>query len=310
MATEILGVGHFLPPMIEHFGALRPIAVEAVGPSTLAARAAEPMLERVGVAGSDIDFIIFATATPDVAFPGAAVYLQQQLDSGTVGSLDIRAQCAGFLYGLTIADRFLQAGSYERILVAGAEVHSSGLDASPAAADTSRLFGDGAGVMLLRAGKKRSVLAVDLHADGREYRRFWCESPASRQYPTRVTLENVAAGEHFPQIDAEAVRAFGVDALADSMRQVLASSEVAADAIDLFIVSHIFPDVAEAALSRLGVDVDRQVIPARRYGHIMGAALPLALSEEMAAGHVAAGARVCLAAAGSGYAWGAAVLQL
>lgn len=309
MGTAISSVGHYLPPMVERLGVTRPIAVEPVGPATLAARAAEPALARAGLNGADIDFIIFATATPDVAFPGSGVFLQHQLGCGTIGALDIRAQCAGFLFGLSIADQFFRAGAYERILLAGGEVHWAGLDESAEGAATARLFGDGAGVMILGAAGSASVLAVDIHSDGRHYRDFWCEYPASRQFPRRITAENFAAKGHFPRLDVDAVRAFGADAIETSIRDVLARCELRPADIDRFIVSHAFPDVADLAVARLGVEATRTTVPSRRYGHVMAAALPVALSEDLAAGRIGAGARICLAAAGAGFSWGAAVVQ-
>ena len=130
MRTAILGLGHHLPPEVETLGVRRPIATDPVGPSTLAVPAAHQALAQAGLSAEMIDFIVFATMTPDVTFPGAGCFFQDQMGCGTVGALDIRAQCAGFVFGLVIADQFIQAGAYERVLVIGAEVHSSGLDYS------------------------------------------------------------------------------------------------------------------------------------------------------------------------------------
>src|SRR3990172_4841139 len=152
MNTAILGLGHHLPAEVERAGVRRPIAVEAVGPSTLAANAASGALERAQLAADAVDFIVFATMTPDVTFPGAGCYLQHHLGCGTVGAVDVRAQCAGFLQGLLIADQFVRAGTYKHVLVAGAEVHSSGLDYSERGAAVSQLFGDGAGVAMIGNG--------------------------------------------------------------------------------------------------------------------------------------------------------------
>lgn len=310
MGTAIASMGHFLPPMVEHHGALRPIAIEPIGPSTLAARATEAALARAGWSAADIDFIVFATTTPDVTFPGAGVFLQHQLGCGTIGVLDVRAQCAGFLYGLAIADPFLRSGAYERILLAGGEVHSAGLDPSDAGATTARLFGDGAGVALLERAERSALLGIDIHADGRHHREFWCEHPASRQFPTRITEDDIRAGKHFPKLDLEALRAAGPSAIARSVHAAVAQADIRLVDIDHFIVSHVLPEVAEQALADLGVEAPRATIPARRFGHIMAGALPIALSEHIDAGTLAPGARVCLATAGAGFAWGAAVIQL
>lgn len=310
MATTILGLGRHLPPPVDRGGVARPIAVEPVGPSVLAARAAQEALSRAGMTAADVGFIVFATATPDVTFPGAGCYLQSHLGCDTVGALDVRGQCAGFLYGLVIADQFLRSGSCRTVLLAGAEVHSSGLDYDGAGAADALLFADGAGVALLGAGGGAGLLAIDLHASGREYRQFWTEFPASRQHPLRFTMENLLAGGHFPRIDRDGLRRAGVDQLEGTMRKALAAAGREPGQVDRFVVSHLLPDVAAAALERLGVDAARATIPSQRWGHVMGAALPAALSEDVDAGVVGPGATVCLAAAGAGHAWGAAVLEL
>lgn len=310
MATTIRGSGRFLPPFVDRGGVQRPIAIDPVGPSTLAADAARNAFAAAGMGAGDIDFVIFATATPDVTFPGAGCYLQHHLECGTVGALDVRGQCAGFLYGLMIADQFVKTGTYDAILLAGAEVHSSGLDYEGEGASLARMFGDGAGVALLTPGDRGGVLSIDLHADGREHRRFWCEYPASRQHPVRFTMENLAAGAHFPRVDESALRQAGIEQLGRSMRTAIAAADRRPEQIDHFIVSHLFPDVAETALRDLGIEANRASIPSQRYGHIMGAALPVALDEDRCSGRIASGATICLAAAGAGETWGAAVIEL
>src|SRR5262249_19618785 len=150
----------------------------------------------------DVDLIIFATMTPDIGFPGSGCFLQHHLDCGTVGALDVRAQCAGFLYALAIADRFVRAGKAARVLVAAAEVHSSALDFSPGGRVATPSFGDGAAAIVLGAAPAPGVLAVVLHADPDGLERFWCEFPASRHVPARMDLEAFHAGRHFYQLDA------------------------------------------------------------------------------------------------------------
>ena len=311
MRSAILGVGHHLPPEVETFGVRRPIATDPVGPSTLAVPAANQALAHAGLSAEMVDFIVFATMTPDVTFPGAGCFFQDQMGCTTVGALDIRAQCAGFVFGLVIADQFVRAGAYERILVIGAEVHSSGLDYSDHGAQISALYGDGAGVALVGKGEgTRGMLGAAIHTDGRQYDRFWCEYPASRQHPARMTAEDFRAGRHFITMDVDAVRCFGEDALVAVMAEALQAADVSSDQIDRFIISHILLEVAETAGTRIGVTPSRLNLPAARHGHLSAAALPTALSEEIAAGTLGPGDTVCLAAAGAGFAWGAAVVTL
>jgi len=311
MGSALLGVGHFLPAEIEVVGVRRPMAAEAVGPSTLAVRAAAGALAQAGIDPEAVQFIVFATMTPDVTFPGAGCFLQQQLGCGTVGALDVRAQCAGFLFGLVVADRFVRAGAYERVLLAAGEVHSAGLDYSEAGAHVAALYGDGAGVAIIGRGAAGAGLrGAALHTDGRHHREFWCEYPASRQHPVRMTVEDFRRGRHYLQLDVDAVRRFADEALPAAIDEALRDAGIGAQAVDRFIIAHVLPDVADRVGARLGVSADRLSNPSARHGHLSAAALPVALSEDLARGIVGRGATVCLAACGAGFAWGAAVLTL
>ncbi|MFN8626607.1 MAG: ketoacyl-ACP synthase III [Candidatus Binatia bacterium] len=310
MGSAILAVGHHLPAVVDRAGVRRPIAVEAVGPSTLAAQAVTRALERTPLTPDVVEFIVFATMTPDVTFPGAGCFLQQQLGCGTVGAADVRAQCTGFLLGLSIADASVRSDAFRHVLVAGAEVHSAGLDYA-GGVEIAALFGDGAGVVLVGpAAGSGGIRGTVLHMDGRTHDRFWCEFPASRQHPVRLSGENFQQGRHFPVIDFEAVRRFGSESLPAAIREALHATKTAIDRIDCFIVSHVLPDVSESAVKSLGIPSSRVSIPALRHGHLTAAALPVALSEQIAGGQLGPGATVCLAAAGAGFSWGAAVVTL
>lgn len=311
MRAAILGLGHHLPPLVEAAGVRRPIAVDPMGPSTLAVPAAQRALQQAGLSPESVDFIVFATMTPDVTFPGAGCFFQDQMGCGTVGALDIRAQCAGFLFGLVIADSFVQAGVYERVLVIGAEVHSSGLDYSERGRAVSALYGDGAGVAVVGKGDSgHGLRGAAIHSDGRQYERFWCEYPASRQHPARMTVENFHEGRHFIAMDVDAVRRFGEESLPAVIGEALQAAAVSLEQVDRFIIGHVLLDVAETVATRLGIAPSHLNVPAARYGHLTAAALPTALSEEVAAGTLGPGATVCLAASGAGFGWGAAVITL
>jgi 3-oxoacyl-[acyl-carrier-protein] synthase-3 len=305
MGAAILGLGHHLPPQVESVGFRRPIAVEPVGPSTLAVPAARAALAHARLPVEAVDFIVFATMTPDVVFPGAGCYFQHHMGCGTIGALDVRAQCAGFVFALAIADQFIRTGASEHALVIGAEVHSSGLDYSPSGARIATLYGDGAGVVALGRGDgRRGVRGTALHT------RFWCEYPASRQHPLRMTVENFRAARHFPAVDFDAVRRFGEESLPPVMGEALHAAGVSREQVDRYIIAHLVPEVAEAAGARLGIPSSRLNVPSARHGHLTAAALPVALSEEVAGATLAAGATVCLAACGAGFAWGATVVTL
>jgi 3-oxoacyl-[acyl-carrier-protein] synthase III len=311
MATAVLGLGHYLPAEVECVGVRRPIAVAPVGPSTLAVPAAAGALSQARLTPADVELIVFATMTPDVTFPGSGCFFQEQMGCGTVGALDVRAQCAGFVFGMVIADQFIRAGGYARVLVIGSEVHSSGLDYSERGARVARLYGDGAGVAVLGHGADGTgLLGASIHTDGSQHRKFWCEYPASRQHPVRMTAQNFREGRHFPALDFDAVRRFGAESLCSGIREALQAAALRPEQIDRFVIGHLLPEVAESAGAELGASAARLSIPAARYGHLTAAALPVALSEEIESGSLGRGATVCLAASGAGFAWGAAVVRL
>jgi 3-oxoacyl-[acyl-carrier-protein] synthase III len=308
--SSVLGVGHYLPPLRERAGVLRPIEEPPPGTSELGAHASRAALQAAGLEPADIDFIVFATINPDVTFPGSACFLQHKLGCGTIGALDVRAQCAGFICALMVADQFIRNGQYRRVLAVGAEIHSVWVDYSPAGVELARRFGDGGGAVILGPSADAGLLSAILHTDGSRHQRFWCEYPASRQHPTRIIKENLRAGKHFPKMDTEDVRQFGLEKLPAVVREAATRAGVGLEEIDTYILSHVLPEVSQASAESLGLSPQRCIIPALDYGHLGGAALPLALSEAVGSGRVCRGSTVCLAAAGAGYAWGAAVLKL
>lgn len=309
MPTAILGLAHHLPPD-QSVGTLRrPVAGEG-GPSDLALEPGRQALAEAGIGADAVELVVFATMTPDVTFPGAACYFQHKFGLKTVGALDVRGQCAGFLMGLMIADSFLRVGTYRNVLLAAGEVHSAGLDYSAQGEKVARLYGDGAAVALLGERAGSGLESVVCHTDGRHYDRFWIEYPSSRQHPVRVTVDNVRAGGHFPKLDFQHIEQFGVEHLPAVVREAAAAAGTTLESIDCFLLSHILPGVVERSAKTLGVAGDRLVDAGAAHGHLTAASLPVALDEARAAGRVAAGSRVCLAACGAGYAWGAAVLRV
>ena len=285
----------------------RSYAEAGQGPSDLAKLAAEGALREASLSATDVEFLIFATMTPDVTFPGAGCYLQEKLGCGTIGALDLRAQCCGFLYAVDVADQFLRSGSFRNVLVAAGDVHSSALDFSPRGADVTPLYGDGAAVMILDAAGD-GILATVLHADGTDLENFWCEFPSSRRLPTRFLPEDLKRAKHYPRIDAERVRRDGKKQLREAIDEVLETANVHARDVRRFFLHHIFRDVSSSVAS--GLDVADRVTDRGDSAFIASASLPLALAEARKAGTVSAGDLVCLAAAGAGATWGATLLRL
>ena len=328
-AGGVIGCGRCLPPQVvsneELARALessadalatttgitrRHYAEAGVGPSDLAREAAEAALRRADRVAADVDLIVFATMTPDIPFPGSGCFLQHKLGCRTVGALDVRAQCAGFLFALVTADRFVRAGAAELVLVAGAEVHSSALDFSPPGAGVTPRFGDGAGVILLGARPEPGVLAAVLHSDPTGFERFWCEYPSSRHYPVRMELEPFQTGRHFYVLDAESLHAQAEQALVATAAEVLEGAGVGAGDVALALVHYVDPRVAHRAGRAAGFGSSRVVATAEGGGHIAAAGLPIALTDAVEAGRVGAGDLVCCLAFGAGLSWGGAVLRL
>lgn len=309
MPTAFLGLAHDLPPAQPVGSVRRPIATDPVGPSDLALAPARQALAQAGLTPEEVELIIFATMTPDVTFPGSACYFQDKFGLGTVGALDVRGQCTGFLMGLMIADGYLRAGVYRNVLLAAGEVHSAGLDYSEGGEAVAQLFGDGAAVAVLGTRQDGGVQSVICHADGRHYERFWVEYPCSRMHP-RLTVDDLRAGKHFPRLDVDHLERFGAEHLPAVVREALAAADTVADRIDCFIIAHVLPAVVERSAAAIGIPAAKLVSAGAEHGHLTAAALPVALSEAKAAGRIGPGARVCLATSGAGYTWGAAVLTV
>lgn len=286
----------------------RHYADEGVGPSDLACEAARVALEDAGLTPGDVDLVIFATMTPDVSFPGSGCYLQHKLSCGTVGALDLRAQCCGFLFALEVAEQFLRAGAYRRILVAAAEVHSSGLDFSAAGADVTPLFGDGSAAVVV-AAEGDGLLGSVIHTDSTGFERFWCELPSSRRQATRFVTRDLLLDKHYPRLDAEAVRRDGLAHMRSVIDEVLSRSGIRTRQVSRFFLQHVFRDTALAAADVVGV-LDRTTVGGEEEGHVAAASLPIALCRARQSGQVSSGDVVCLATAGAGMNRAAAVLRV
>jgi 3-oxoacyl-[acyl-carrier-protein] synthase-3 len=288
----------------------RRYAAPGVGPSDLAREAGLAALTAAGLEPADIDLLVFATMTPDITFPGPGCFLQDKLACRTVGALDIRAQCAGFLFALAVADRFIRAGTATRVLVAGAEVHSTALDQSPRGQDVTPYFGDGGGAVLLGAAAAPGVVGAALHSDPTGLERFWCEFPSSRHFPERMTREHLRAGRHYCVLDLDALNPQAERALALVTREVLERADVAPEHVALTLMHYIDPRVARRAGEVAGIPPDRIVATSEAAGHIAAGGIPIALADAIASGRVGQGDLVCCAAFGAGISWAGVLLRL
>jgi len=295
-------------------GLIRASAPDGEGPSHLAGRVARRVLDAAGVAADEIDMIVFATTTPDITFPGSACLLQANLASRTGSAcLDVRSQCTGFLTALDVARRFVGCGTYDRVLVASADVPTHVLRYDGHDPDLAILAGDAAAVALVDAGTgSGSVLSCATRIDGRQYRQFWCEFPASRYMNRRgvargerVCHEAFDSGAMYPRVDFDALRDTALHELPSLFDAVL--QDAGLQRVDVAIVTHLSPVVEDELRAALAPRVGRFVT--RRTAYAFGSTLPLALADALSAGASKSGQTIALATAGAGASWGAAVLQ-
>ena len=279
------------------------------GSSDLGVEAARNALAAAGRAAADVDFVIFATTTPDWMFPGNGVIVQQQLGLGTVGALDVRNACSGFLYALSVADAFVRMGRYRCVLVIGAEVQSTGLDLTTRGRDMAVLFGDGAGAAVVEpCDAPRGILSWALHSEGSLAKELWCEAPSSRE-PGRVTPAMLEAGRQYPQMNGRQVFKNATTRFAEVIHEVLAASGHSLSEVALVVPHQANRRIGDAVAERLGLAPEKVVQNIERYGNTTAASIPIALTEARAQGLVQDGDLVVLAAFGAGFAWAGCVIR-
>ncbi len=286
---------------------------EDCGGSDLGAEAAREACDRAGVPLAEVDCIIVATLSSDHAFPGTACFMQAKLDLPGVPALDIRNQCSGFLYGLSVADAWIRCGTYRRVLLVGAEVHSTGLDISTEGRDLACLFGDGAGAVLLgpaeEDGSDRGVLSVHLHADGHHAKDLWIEAPSSRTVPQRITPEMLAEGKQFPKMRNRRVFTSAVQKMPEVIHEALAHNKIGLEQIKLVVPHQANQRITEAVAKQLGLSDEIMFSNIEYLGNTTAASIPLALYDAEKQGRIKAGDLIMLAAFGAGFTWGASLLR-
>lgn len=275
----------------------------------LALPAAQMAIAAAGIEASEIDLIIFATINPDCFFPGNGVLLQKSLGIDTVGALDIRNQCTGFVYGLATGTSYIKSGLAKTVLVVGAEIQSSSLDLSDQGRDIAVLFGDGAGAVVLQATEEQSdLLAHSLHSQGEFARELWCELP-SGSLPGRITPEAIAEGRHFPIMNGRAVFKNAVIRFCQAINEVLEKGGITKDDIKLVVPHQANLRITEAVAKRFDLAPEQVYSNIHRYGNTTAASIPIALSEAVREGRLERGDLLVLVAFGSGFTWGANLIR-
>jgi 3-oxoacyl-[acyl-carrier-protein] synthase-3 len=282
-----------------------------IGGSELAEKAVHQALENSGTELGEIDCIILATLSPDHTFPGTGCFLQERLGLPGIPALDVRNQCSGFIYGLSVADAWIRTGQYQRILLVGTEVHSTGIDISTAGRDVACLFGDGAGAAVVAAGEdpKRGVLSTHLHADGRYAKDLWIEAPGSRFHPVRITKEMIDAGRHWPKMRGRRVFTSAVKHMPAVIKEGLEHNGLALEDVSLIVPHQANLRINEAVAQVLGIDPERMYSNIERYGNTTAASIPLALRDAEQEGKLKKGDTVVLVSFGAGFTWASAVLR-
>lgn len=276
----------------------RYLAAEGQATSDLAADAARKALNNAGVAADAVDLIIVATSTPDQVFPSTACVLQRKLGNRSATAFDIQAVCSGFVYALSIAEKFIQSGTHRCALVIGAEVFSRILDWNDRA--TCVLFGDGAGAVVLQADNKPGILASALHADG--------SYSGILSVPGQVQAGQVV-GDPFLRMDGQAVFKLAVRVLAEVAQEVCAAAGRSTDSVRWLIPHQANVRILDATAKKLGVDPSRVVVTVDRHANTSAASVPLALDVAVRDGRIQRGDSVLLEGVGGGFTWGAVLLD-
>jgi 3-oxoacyl-[acyl-carrier-protein] synthase-3 len=275
----------------------------------LALRASRAALDAAGLDASEVDAIVYATSTPDHFAPGGGVYLQHALGAGPVPAIDVRTQCSGFVYALSVADAWIRSEQYRRVLVVGAEIQSTGMDVTTRGRNTAVIFADGAGAAILGpAADGRGILGFDLHSDGAFAGKLWVDAPGSMYHP-RVSAEQLAEGRHFLQMDGKEVFRHAVERMPESVRAVLARAGLALGDLRLLIPHQANLRISEMVQRHLGLRDDQVYNNIMRYGNTTAATIPIALDECARDGRLARGDLLAVTAFGSGFLWGRALIR-
>jgi 3-oxoacyl-[acyl-carrier-protein] synthase-3 len=278
--------------------------------SMLATAASREAIERAGLQPRDIDLIVYATLSPDFNFPGTGVFVQRQLGLREIPCLDIRQQCTGFIYGLSIADAYIRMGSFKHVLVIGSEVHSTGLDISTAGRDITVLFGDGAGAVVLgRAEDERSmILSTHIHADGSEAEILWTEYPASARSP-RISAEAMAERKHYPVMNGKKVFKHAVTRMPQAIMEGMIANGLKLADIDMVIPHQANLRINQMVGQMIGLPAEKMHNNIQKYGNTTAASIPICMHEAVSLGKIQPGNLVCLVAFGAGLTWGSVFLR-
>lgn len=328
--SRITGVGHYLPKNIVTNEDLSQMMdtnnewiVERTGiqerrwftpgvdtVTSMSAAASKMAIERAGIHTKEVDFIVFATITPDYFIPGNGVLVQRELGLQGIGALDIRNACSGFIYALSVADQFVKTGMYRCVLVVGAEIQSSALDKSTEGRSSAVIFADGAGAAIVQAAGagEHGILSTHLHADGDYAEELYVRDPGSSR-EERLSVQLIESGSFNMQMNGSAVFKHAVEKFQAVIHEALQYNKMQTADIDLLIPHQANLRISHFIQGKLGLPDDKVFNNIMRYGNTTAATIPIALSEAWGQGRIKDGDLICLAAFGSGFSWASALLK-
>ena len=294
--------------------------------TTMGIEAAKIAIENAGIKAGDIDFIVFATLSPDYYFPGCGVLVQRAMKMKEIGALDVRNQCSGFVYALSVADQFIRTGTYKNILVIGSEKHSFGLDLTTRGRNISVIFGDGAGAVILQPSENgHGILSTHLHSDGESAETLAMYNPGTHaNHWTEKKLADfndadladmfmshamVEKAQNFPNMDGPAVFKKATIKFPEVIGEALEANGYQAKDLAMLIPHQANLRISQFVQQKMGLREDQVYNNIQRYGNTTAASIPIALCEAWKEGKIKDGDIVCLAAFGSGYTWASALIK-
>tara|TARA_R110002049_G_scaffold302258_1_gene494986 strand:+ start:52284 stop:53288 length:1005 start_codon:yes stop_codon:yes gene_type:complete len=279
--------------------------------AVMGAKASRIAIERAGLTKDDIDFIVFATLSPDYYFPGCGVQIQDMLDMPTVGALDVRNQCSGFVYAISVADQFIKTGMYKNVLVIGAEYHSNGLDKTTRGRGVTVIFGDGAGACVLSREEDRTkgILSTHLHSEGKYADKLIVESPSIAHWVPEILASKEEDISYFPYMDGTFVFKHAVVRFSEVIMEGLAKNNLKKEDIDMLIPHQANLRIAQFIQKKFGLRDDQVFNNIMKYGNTTAASVIIALTEAWEKDKIKEGDHVVLAAFGSGFTWASAIIK-
>ena len=279
--------------------------------SQMGTYASEIAIKNANISREEVDFIIFATLSPDYYFPGCGVLIQNNLNIREVGALDIRNQCSGFIYGVSIADQYIRSGMYKNILVVGSEIHSGALDKSPRGRSVSVIFGDGAGAAIIsKSNDKSEILSTHLHSEGKYAKELAVIQPSTTFWVDKI-INNSSNSDigFYPNMNGNFVFKNAVLRFEEVINEALNFSNYKTEDIDILITHQANLRISKYLQKKLNLEDDKVFNNIMKYGNTTAASIPIAISEALENKKIKNGDLVCLAAFGSGFTWASALIR-